>query len=841
MLLNLQALALNTSSFRCSVLYSLLLLSIVSSNCSKPPDLVRLQSGYVRTRATLSISKPPEARNIKINLQESPLPVKQNGTVENVRPVSPNQQAGNLDEHYDFASLNSNDDDEEEDETKAMQSEQAKDRQQLSFLEMHEPSRLIIKTEAIYPIEFEHIDQTGKKVVYSEHDGKKKGRKKKPTDATPSYKIQSRGSKTIGQFQFNATSTELKNDVSNITIVLEKLLLNYDSNQRPGHSEGTPALITSNIHIRSMGPMSELNNEYSLDCYFRQKWRDARLGFESNQPFLSLNINMLEKIWKPDTYFHNGKGSYLHTITRPNKFLRIYRNGDVYYSMRLTVKARCLMELRDFPMDKQSCPLLFGSYGYPNDQLRYQWDPKDPVSLNEELVMSQFDLINPIPYRNGSIYINKANFSILQVNFNLIRHTGYFLIQIYVPCALIVVLSWVSFWINREATADRVGLGITTVLTLSTFGMDTRTDLPKVSYPTALDWFVIMCFSFVSSTLLEFASVHYFTKIGFGEVPVIEMDDGQDEEDDSMAANYDRYNSTAMLKNCAARVRSKPANSAHAHGPLVTMGSGGAMLRPAAKSGQCDQYRYYGPSRLEDPLHIITPPGGFIATSTRSPSNVLRNRPLNVLNAASSDPVIDSKYFEATPAHHLAPFALPPRIIDGAHIYCPEHGLVEETNVDTVLSPGDHFVNYETGEAVDEDDPEYTDYDTEDCDDCLKEPTDAYIAGLNNGRHWTRCCWSNVAIKFPRCCRMTWHCLTGSEIYRKKMRRRAQGRGGVNSVSVIDKGSRILFPLSFALLNLFYWMSYGQDRNRPFETWKDGSPMFAQPAYIVNGTSLASL
>ena len=28
------------------------------------------------------------------------------------------------------------------------------------------------------------------------------------------------------------------------------------------------------------------------------------------------------------------------------------------------------------------------------------------------------------------------------------------------PCFLIVVLSWVSFWLNREATSDRVGLGM---------------------------------------------------------------------------------------------------------------------------------------------------------------------------------------------------------------------------------------------------------------------------------------------------------------------------------------------------------------------------------------------
>ena len=31
----------------------------------------------------------------------------------------------------------------------------------------------------------------------------------------------------------------------------------------------------------------------------------------------------------------------------------------------------------------------------------------------------------------------------------------------YLPCALIVVLSWVGFWLNREATSDRVTLGNT--------------------------------------------------------------------------------------------------------------------------------------------------------------------------------------------------------------------------------------------------------------------------------------------------------------------------------------------------------------------------------------------
>jgi gamma-aminobutyric acid receptor subunit alpha len=57
------------------------------------------------------------------------------------------------------------------------------------------------------------------------------------------------------------------------------------------------------------------------------------------------------------------------------------------------------------------------------------------------------------------IFVAEGTYSVLQVVIALQRHTGYFLIQIYLPCTLLVVLSWVGFWLNREATSDRVGLG----------------------------------------------------------------------------------------------------------------------------------------------------------------------------------------------------------------------------------------------------------------------------------------------------------------------------------------------------------------------------------------------
>lgn len=62
-------------------------------------------------------------------------------------------------------------------------------------------------------------------------------------------------------------------------------------------------------------------------------------------------------------------------------------------------------------------------------------------------------------------------------------------------------------------------------------GIDNRRDLPKVSYSTALDYFVGMCFAFILATILQFAMVHFFTKVGSGESLPHESEEEDDDED----------------------------------------------------------------------------------------------------------------------------------------------------------------------------------------------------------------------------------------------------------------------------------------------------------------------
>ncbi|KAK3535941.1 hypothetical protein QTP70_021242 [Hemibagrus guttatus] len=102
---------------------------------------------------------------------------------------------------------------------------------------------------------------------------------------------------------------------------------------------------------------------------------------------------------------------------------------------------------------------------------------------------------------------------VMTVYFHLKRKMGYFMIQTYIPCIMTVILSQVSFWINKESVPARTVFGITTVLTMTTLSISARHSLPKVSYATAMDWFIAVCFAFVFSALIEFAAVNYFTNV----------------------------------------------------------------------------------------------------------------------------------------------------------------------------------------------------------------------------------------------------------------------------------------------------------------------------------------
>ena len=73
------------------------------------------------------------------------------------------------------------------------------------------------------------------------------------------------------------------------------------------------------------------------------------------------------------------------------------------------------MDLTDFPMDRQRCPLKVGSFGYSTEDLVYEWakgmsgkKEDNGVLIAENMTLSQFDLIET-PTDNTTLNMNKGN------------------------------------------------------------------------------------------------------------------------------------------------------------------------------------------------------------------------------------------------------------------------------------------------------------------------------------------------------------------------------------------------------------------------------------------------
>ncbi|KAK1175575.1 gamma-aminobutyric acid receptor subunit alpha-2 [Acipenser oxyrinchus oxyrinchus] len=314
----------------------------------------------------------------------------------------------------------------------------------------------------------------------------------------------------------NSQEEEAKNNITIFTRILDRLLDGYDNRLRPGLGDRVTEVKTD-IYVTSFGPVSDTDMEYTIDVFFRQSWKDERLKFKGPMNILRLNNLMASKIWTPDTFFHNGKKSVAHNMTMPNKLLRIQDDGTLLYTMRLTVQAECPMHLEDFPMDAHACPLKFGSYAYTTSEVTYIWTlnaTESVVVAEDGSRLNQYDLLGQTVGQE-TIKSSTGEYTVMTAHFHLKRKIGYFVIQTYLPCIMTVILSQVSFWLNRESVPARTVFGVTTVLTMTTLSISARNSLPKVAYATAMDWFIAVCYAFVFSALIEFATVNYFTKRGW--------------------------------------------------------------------------------------------------------------------------------------------------------------------------------------------------------------------------------------------------------------------------------------------------------------------------------------
>ncbi|MCP9262673.1 hypothetical protein DINM_006033 [Dirofilaria immitis] len=227
--------------------------------------------------------------------------------------------------------------------------------------------------------------------------------------------------------------------------------------------------------IQSITSINEITNDFEMEIYINEMWLDPALNFEHLTPCkdnLSLN------------------------------------------HQRVRVKGPCIMDLSNFPMDVQTCHLIYESFNYNNQEVRMRWNTinPSPVYVVSEILLPDFILINI----SSTLRIEKypaGMWDELHVNLTFERRCIWYFMQAYVPTYLTIFISWVSFSLGPRAIPARTMLGVNALLAMIfQFGNIMR-NLPRVSYIKAIDVWMLVSMTFIFSSLIELAIIGSKVKI----------------------------------------------------------------------------------------------------------------------------------------------------------------------------------------------------------------------------------------------------------------------------------------------------------------------------------------
>ncbi|EEB15269.1 Acetylcholine receptor protein subunit delta precursor, putative [Pediculus humanus corporis] len=316
-------------------------------------------------------------------------------------------------------------------------------------------------------------------------------------------------------------------------LLQEAVKCGYDKWTRPG-STTEPLQVHTRIYVYFLGSIEAHFLQFTAHLLVRLRWKDPRLAYGQMAPKVDRIVGeamLKNKIWVPHVYLVNENESKMMGADQQDVLVTVRPDGTIYFSRRVKVTLFCLMNLQKFPFDKQECPLVLESWTYNTSELVLKWEPKDPVIINKDLHLTEYKLIKTwenssvVSYENSDFEEDEVeeykiflifsfsnfpagNYSSLTVKFQLEREIGHYIMDFYVPSILLVVVSWVSFWLDPNAVPGRTTLGTSTMLTFITLTRNTGSSLPKVSYIKATEIWFLVCTAFIFGSLVEFAFVN---------------------------------------------------------------------------------------------------------------------------------------------------------------------------------------------------------------------------------------------------------------------------------------------------------------------------------------------
>ena len=282
-----------------------------------------------------------------------------------------------------------------------------------------------------------------------------------------------------------------------------------------GSNDECTITVVNKLDLLQIKEIDEEMGNVRMLMVFRQYWTDKRLvqpaEFNDDCPRI-LEVNnqsasydpeyIATKVWLPDTYIHGIRDIYKPEILMKAQTFGVNPKGRIKFTMFGVFTLSCPMSFQNFPMDVQYCPIYLESWRLREKFQKLAWAKKRPIGIQKAYSLDQFKLDVRVTDDHHIVY-STGNFSQLGVVLIFSRELQFYILQIYFPTVLFIIISWLTFIIPPTYAQGRIILTITTMLTLAALYSLVGMHSPSTSYPKAIDVWMFVCLTFVFAAVVD--------------------------------------------------------------------------------------------------------------------------------------------------------------------------------------------------------------------------------------------------------------------------------------------------------------------------------------------------
>lgn len=251
--------------------------------------------------------------------------------------------------------------------------------------------------------------------------------------------------------------------------------------------------VSVGIHVINISSINDIEQVFMIDFALRMRWKDARLA---NKP----GIYTLSEVWHPFVLILNQHGL--------NKLLDdvVYTDadGNVWYTQRFYGDLTLKVTLSDFPFDTHTLPIKITSAYYTPAEIEFIADEYGSA-VAADPSLSGWTVDRDVRLSTAIYRYDGRRTELPEVDFEIKaeRQAGFYIWRVIVPLILIIFMSWAVFYIDPKELESQISISVSAILSVIALQFTFVGILPKVSYLTRLDRFILGATIMIFLALVE--------------------------------------------------------------------------------------------------------------------------------------------------------------------------------------------------------------------------------------------------------------------------------------------------------------------------------------------------